>query len=105
LGPARFQAVKAATALETGRSMGYAFRKPLHRLLRISRVTDDWPSILARTGLEKTYEQFPDDVREALASALGLVERMNAEPTYADEPAHVFQAGRALDNKALEGKQ
>lgn len=67
-------------------------------------MSDDWPSLLARTGLEKTYEEFPDDVREALASALGLVERMKAEPTYADEPAHVFQAGRALDNKAKENK-
>ncbi len=68
-------------------------------------MTDQWPSILARTGLEKTYEEYPDDVREALASALGLVERMNAEPTYADEPAHVFQAGRALENKAQENGQ
>ncbi len=62
-------------------------------------MTDDWPSILARTGLEKTYEQFPDDVREALASALGLVERMQADTSYTDEPAHVFLAARALENK------
>ena len=62
-------------------------------------MTDDWPSLLARTGLEKTYEEFPDDVREAVASALSLVERMKADPTYTDEPAHVFQAGRALENK------
>lgn len=61
-------------------------------------MTDDWPSILARTGLEKTYEAYPDDVREALASALSLVERMQAEPTYTDEPSHVFQAARALEN-------
>lgn len=63
-------------------------------------MSDEWPSILARTGLEKTYGEFPDDVREALASALGLVERMKAEPAYADEPAHVFQAARALENEA-----
>jgi len=62
-------------------------------------MTGEWPSILARTGLEKTYQEFPDDVREALASALGLVERMQAEPAYADEPAHIFQAARALENK------
>lgn len=62
-------------------------------------MTDDWPSILARTGLEKTYAEFPDDVREALASALGLVERMQADIGYADEPAHVFQAARALEAK------
>lgn len=68
-------------------------------------MTDQWPSILARTGLEKTYEQFPDDVREALASALGLVERMKADPGYADEPAHVYQAARALENKASENGQ
>lgn len=68
-------------------------------------MTDDWPSILARTGLEKTYEAFPDDVREALTSAMALVERMQAEPTYTDEPSHVFQAGRALENKAREGGQ
>ena len=68
-------------------------------------MTDDWPSILARTGLEKTYEEFPDDVREALTSAMALVERMQAEPTYTDEPSHVFQAGRALENKAREGGQ
>ncbi len=67
-------------------------------------MTDEWPSILARTGLEKTYEEFPDDVREALSSAMGLVERMKAEPGYTDEPAHVFQAGRALDNAGETGK-
>lgn len=67
-------------------------------------MTDEWPSILARTGLEKTYEEFPDDVREALSSAMGLVERMKAEPGYMDEPAHVFQAGRALDNAGETGK-
>lgn len=68
-------------------------------------MTDEWPSILARTGLEKTYQEFPDDVREALASALGLVERMKADPAYGDEPAHVFQAGRALENKTREDGQ
>lgn len=67
-------------------------------------MTDKWPSILARTGLEKTYADYPDDVREALASAMGLVERMQAEPTYTDEPSHVFQAGRALDSKAGENE-
>jgi len=66
-------------------------------------MTDEWPSILARTGLEKTYEQFPDDVREALASALGLVERMKADPGYADEPAHVFQPARGLENASKSG--
>lgn len=67
-------------------------------------MTDDWPSILARTGLEQTYEHYPDDVREALTSALGLVERMRASPTYTDEPSHIFQAGRALDNAGETGK-
>ena len=67
-------------------------------------MTDDWPSILARPGLEKTYEAYPDDVREALASALSLVERMQAEPTYTDEPSHVFQAARALENSDGESK-
>lgn len=57
-------------------------------------TSDDWPTVLARTGLEATYAQFPDDVREALASAQGLVERMKAAPALADEPAHVFQAAR-----------
>jgi len=63
-------------------------------------MTDEWPSLLARTGLEKTYEEFPDDVREAVASAMSLVERMKADTGYTDEPAHVFQAGRALENKS-----
>jgi len=54
----------------------------------------DWPDILAHTGLEATYAAFPDDVREAFASARGLVERMNAAPHYKDEPAHVFRAAR-----------
>jgi hypothetical protein len=57
-------------------------------------MTDDWPSTLARTGLEATEKQFPDDVREALASARSLVERMQAEPKLTDEPAHVFIAAR-----------
>tara|TARA_R110002096_G_C14372094_1_gene704932 strand:+ start:468 stop:668 length:201 start_codon:yes stop_codon:yes gene_type:complete len=60
-------------------------------------MTDDWPTVLARTGLETTYDQFPDDVREAFASAQGLVERMQAKPVFTDEPAHVFQAGRLSD--------
>ena len=62
-------------------------------------MTDEWPSILARTGLQATYEQFPDDVREAMASALGLVDRMKADPHFSDEPAHVFQAARGLEAK------
>jgi hypothetical protein len=60
-------------------------------------MSQDWPSILSRTGLEKTHEQFPDDVREAFGSAQGLVERMNAKPVFADEPSHIFQAGRLSD--------
>jgi hypothetical protein len=67
-------------------------------------MTDDWPSILARTGLEKTFAAFPDDVREALTSAMALVERMQADTGYEDEPAHVFQAGRALDNAGETGQ-
>lgn len=57
-------------------------------------TNDDWPTLLARTGLEATYAQFPDDVREAFASTQSLIQRMNAAPVYSDEPAHVFQAAR-----------
>jgi len=57
-------------------------------------MSDDWPTILARIGLEQTCQEFPDDVREAFASAQSLVQRMNAAPALADEPAHVFQAAR-----------
>ena len=62
-------------------------------------MSQDWPSILARTGLEKTNAEFPDDVREAFASAQGLVDRMQAKPVFTDEPAHVFQAARPGDAK------
>jgi hypothetical protein len=64
-------------------------------------MNTEWPSILARTGLEATHAQFPDDVREAFSSAQGLVERMAAKPIFTDEPSHVFQAGRLSD---LAGK-
>ena len=57
----------------------------------------DWPTILARTGLEATEAQFPDDVREAFASAQSLVARMTAKPMFTEEPSHVFQAGRLSD--------
>ena len=60
-------------------------------------MSQDWPSILTRTGLEATHAQFPDDVREAFSSAQGLVERMQAKPVFTDEPSHVFQAGRLSD--------
>ncbi len=60
-------------------------------------MSDDWPTLLARTGLEATESQFPDDVREAYASAQSLVARMNAKLAYTDEPSHVFQAGRLSD--------
>ncbi len=57
-------------------------------------MTDDWPTVLARSGLEATYELFPDDVREAFSSAQGLLDRMKADPHYTDEPAHVFRPAR-----------
>ncbi|MGY9054462.1 MAG: hypothetical protein ACKVGZ_02450 [Alphaproteobacteria bacterium] len=58
-------------------------------------MSDDWPSILARTGLEATYAEFPDDVREAFAAAQSMMDRIGAEPAFNDEPAHVFQTERS----------
>ena len=53
-------------------------------------MTADWPNVLPCTGLEETNAQFPDDVREALTSALKLVGRIETDLGYGDEPSHVF---------------
>jgi hypothetical protein len=53
--------------------------------------------------LEETNAQFPDDVREALTSALKLVDRIEADLGYGDEPSHVFQAARSLEAEAKDG--
>ncbi|MEC8198161.1 MAG: hypothetical protein VX085_01195 [Pseudomonadota bacterium] len=45
--------------------------------------------------MEETDAQFPDDVREALTSALKLVDRIETDLGYGDEPSHVFQAARS----------
>lgn len=66
-------------------------------------MTADWPNVLTRTGLEETNAQFPDDVREALTSALKLVNRIEADLGYGDEPSHVFQAARSLEAEAKDG--
>ena len=59
-------------------------------------MTAYWPNVLTRTGLEETTAQFPDDVREALTTALKLVDRIETDLSYGDEPSHVFQAARSL---------
>ena len=66
-------------------------------------MTADWPNVLTRTGLEETNVQFPDDVREALTSALKLVDWIKADLGYGDEPSHVFQAARSLEAEAKDG--
>ena len=66
-------------------------------------MTADWPNVLTRTGLEETNVQFPDDVREALTSALKLVDRIEADLGYGDERSHVFQAARSLEAEAKDG--
>ena len=63
-------------------------------------MTADWPNVLTRTGLEETYAKFPDDVREALTLALKLVDRIETELGYGDEPSHIFQATRSLEAEA-----
>ena len=57
-------------------------------------MTADWPNVLTRTGLEETNAQFPDNVRAALTSALELLDRIETDLGYGDEPSHVFQASR-----------
>ena len=66
-------------------------------------MTTDWPNILSRAGLEETDAQFPDDMREALTSALKLVNQIEADLGYGDEPSHVFQAARSLEAEAKDG--
>ena len=65
-------------------------------------MTADWPNILTRTGLEETNGKFPDDVREALTLALTLVDRIETQLTYGDEPSHIFQAARSLEAVAKD---
>ena len=60
----------------------------------------DWPNVLTRNGLEETDSKFPDDVREALTSALKLVDRIETDLGYGDEPSHIFQAARSLEAEA-----
>ena len=62
-------------------------------------MDDEMVNIVGRVGLEKTYAQFPDDMREALSAALNLVAQIRSDPAYSEEPAHIFQAGRAPDIK------
>ena len=60
-------------------------------------MTDNWPNVLAHVDLEKTYELFPDDVREALVSARKFTDQVQSELGYGDEPSHVFQAKLAME--------
>ena len=63
-------------------------------------MTADWPNVLTRAGLEETDAQFPDDVRGALTSALNLVNQIETDLGYGDEPSHIFQAARSLEAEA-----
>ena len=63
-------------------------------------MTADWPNILSRAGLEETNAQFPDDMREALTSALKLVNQIETDLGFGDEPSHIFQAARSLEAEA-----
>lgn len=65
-------------------------------------MDNDRLNIVGRFGLENTAAQFPDEVREALAAALNLVDQMRFDPRHSDEPAHIFQAGRAPENQARD---
>ena len=60
-------------------------------------MTDNWPNVLAHADLEKTYERFPDDMREALVSARKFTDQVQSELGYGDEPSHVFQAKLATE--------
>ena len=55
-------------------------------------MTADWPNVLPCTGLVETNAQSPNDVCEALTSALILVDWIEAHLGYGDEPSHVFLA-------------
>ncbi len=46
-------------------------------------------------GLSKMAKQFPDDVARAFEFAKSLAERLPRDIAPADEPAHVYRAGRA----------
>ena len=61
------------------------------------QMTDNWPNVLAHVDLEKTYERFPDDVREALVSARKFTDQMQSGLGYSDEPSHVFHAKLAIE--------
>ena len=52
----------------------------------------DWPNVSPCTGLEETNMQCPEDVRKELTSALILVDWIEADLGYGDEPSHVFLA-------------
>ena len=67
-------------------------------------MDDDMVNIVGRSGLEKTYAQFPDEMREAHSSALTLVAQIRSDPAYSDEPAHIFQAGRGHENQARDDR-
>ena len=60
-------------------------------------MADNWPNVLVHVDLEKTYELFPDDVREALVSARKFTDQVHSELGYGDEPSHVFQAKLAME--------
>ena len=45
-------------------------------------------------GLDRMAERFPDDVARAFAFAQSLRSRMTIDVEPADEPAHVYRAGR-----------
>lgn len=60
-------------------------------------MADNWPNVLVHVDLEKTYELFPDDVREALVSTRKFTDQVQSELGYGDEPSHVFQAKLAME--------
>ena len=55
-------------------------------------MADNWPNVLVHVDLEKTYELFPDDVREALVSTRKFTDQVRSELGYGDEPSHVFES-------------
>ena len=65
-------------------------------------MDDEIVNIVGRADLEKTYAHFPDDMRKALSAALNLIAQIRCDPAYSDEPAHIFQAGRAPQNQAQD---
>ena len=60
-------------------------------------MTDNWTNGWDYAALEKTYELFPDDVREAQVSARKFTDQVQSELGYGDEPSHVFQAKLAME--------